>query len=119
MHIRWDLRRKKLESILEKAKQESSSYDCICQFLGKDSFFQAHMLTKVFGLNPLAVTFSHNWYSETGVYNLQLCLDTFGLDRMQFTHPLKLISSPGSRSLKSVILVGTVMLVLDPSLKNS
>ena len=100
MHIRWDLRRKKLESILEKAKQESSSYDCILPISGgKDSFFQAHMLTKVFGLNPLAVTFSHNWYSETGVYNLQLCLDTFGLDHVQFTPSRSKVNKLARQSL--------------------
>jgi hypothetical protein len=36
-------------------------------------------------MKPLAVTFSPNWYSETGFYNLQLCLETFDLDHLQFT----------------------------------
>lgn len=100
MHIRWDLRRKKLESILDKAKKEATSYDCILPISGgKDSFFQAHMLTKVFGLNPLAVTFSHNWYSETGVYNLQLCLDTFNLDHVQFTPSRSKVNKLARQSL--------------------
>ena len=33
---------------------------------GKDSFWQAHVLTKVYDMRPLAVTFSHNWYTEIG-----------------------------------------------------
>ena len=57
------------------------------------------MLTKVFGLNPLAVTFSHNWYSETGVYNLQLCLDTFGLDHVQFTPSRSKVNKLARQSL--------------------
>ena len=31
---------------------------------------QLHVLTKVYKLNVLAVTFSHNWYSKIGTYNL-------------------------------------------------
>ena len=37
--------------------------------------FQAHILVKKYGLKPLAVTFSHNWYTEVGVYNLHRCLE--------------------------------------------
>lgn len=100
MHIRWDLRRKKLENILSKAKEEATSYDCILPISGgKDSFFQAHILTKVFKLNPLAVTFSHNWYSETGVYNLQLCLETFNLDHVQFTPSRNKVNKLARQSL--------------------
>lgn len=86
MHINWAQKEQELRRILEKAKESSTSYDCILPISGgKDSFFQAHILTRVYGLRPLAVTFSHNWFSETGLYNLQLCLKTFDLDHIQFT----------------------------------
>ena len=70
MHLDWYEREKSLKKILEDAKSEASNgYDCILPISGgKDSFFQAHVLTKVDGVKPLAVTFSHNWFSETGVY---------------------------------------------------
>lgn len=86
MHISWNERGDELKKILNEVKTNASSYDCILPISGgKDSFFQAHVLTKVYGIRPLAVTFSHNWYSETGIYNLQLCLKEFGLDHIQFT----------------------------------
>ena len=58
----------------------SSNYDCIIPISGgKDSTFQLHVLTKLYGMKPLAVTFSHNWWSETGWYNLQNALETFNV----------------------------------------
>lgn len=100
MHISWKDRSQELEQILDKAKQEAISYDCILPISGgKDSFYQAHILTKVFNLRPLAVTFSHNWYSETGFYNLQLCLKTFGLDHIQFTPSRDLVNRLARQSL--------------------
>ncbi len=107
MHIDWQVREVELRRILaeasEKAKIEDN-YDCILPISGgKDSFFQAHVLKKIYGMNPLAVTFSHNWYSETGFYNLQLCLDTFDLDHLQFTPSRNTV---GRLAKKSLGLIG-------------
>lgn len=102
MHIDWDERKKELEAILKKAKLESANkpYDCILPISGgKDSFYQAHVLTKIFGMRPLAVTFSHNWLSETGFYNLQRCLEVFNLDHMMFTPNRNLVNRLAKRSL--------------------
>ena len=100
MHISWKDRFGELSEILSKAKEESTSYDCILPISGgKDSFYQAHILTKVFNMRPLAVTFSHNWYSETGFYNLQLCLKTFELDHIQFTPSRSLVNRLARQSL--------------------
>ena len=76
MHINWKEREGLLAEILADAKlRAGNGYDCILPISGgKDSFFQAHVLTQVYGMKPLAVTFSHNWFSETGYYNLQRCL---------------------------------------------
>ena len=100
MHISWRDRSEELRQILSKSKLEATSYDCILPISGgKDSFFQAHVLTKVFNLRPLAVTFSHNWYSETGFYNLQLCLKKFQLDHIQFTPSRDLVNRLARQSL--------------------
>ena len=49
------------------------NYDCIVPISGgKDSCFQLHILVKVYKLTPLAVTFSHNWWTKTGKYNLEI-----------------------------------------------
>ncbi|MEK9907417.1 MAG: N-acetyl sugar amidotransferase, partial [Gammaproteobacteria bacterium] len=88
MHINWEERSKSLERILDKAKKDAekknSSYDCMVPISGgKDSAYQLHVLTKVYKLRVLAVTFSHNWYSKIGTYNLLNCLEEFDVDHIQ------------------------------------
>jgi N-acetyl sugar amidotransferase len=101
MHIDWTVRESELRKILEDAKKRSGSgYDCILPISGgKDSFFQAHVLTKVYGVKPLAVTFNQNWVSETGFYNLQRCLEVFDLDHLQFTPARGLVNRLAKKSL--------------------
>jgi N-acetyl sugar amidotransferase len=104
MHIDWTLREKQLRIILEEAKAKSGNgYDCVLPISGgKDSFFQAHVLTKVYGLKPLAVTFNQNWVSETGFYNLQRCLEVFDLDHLQFTPARGLVNRIAKKSLDAI-----------------
>lgn len=104
MHIDWKKREIELRKILEEAKEKAkSNYDCILPISGgKDSFFQAHVLTKVYGMKPLAVTFSHNWFSETGYYNLQRCLEVFDLDHIMFTPNRKLVNKIARKSLEMI-----------------
>lgn len=104
MHIDWTVRERELRRILEDAKAKSGGgYDCILPISGgKDSFFQAHVLTKVYGMKPLAVTFSHNWFSETGFYNLQRCLQVFDLDHLQFTPARGLVNRIARQSLGAI-----------------
>ena len=101
MHIDWSEREKDLRRILDEAKEKSgANYDCILLISGgKDSFFQAHVLVNVYKMKPLAVTFSHNWFSETGFYNLQLCLEVFNLDHLQFTPARGLVNKLARKSL--------------------
>lgn len=104
-HIDWKKREKILRDILfkEKEKNRDKPYDCILPISGgKDSFFQAHVLTKVYNMRPLAVTFSHNWFSETGYYNLQRLLDVFELDHIMFTPNRKLVNRLSKRSLEMI-----------------
>jgi N-acetyl sugar amidotransferase len=104
MHIDWVAREKQLRKILEEAKAKAGDgYDCVLPISGgKDSFFQAHVLVNVYGLKPLAVTFNHNWLSETGFYNLQRCLQVFNLDHLQFTPARGLINKLAKRSLSAI-----------------
>ena len=101
MHIDWSEREKDLRKILDEAKLKAGdNYDCILPISGgKDSFFQAHVLVNVYKMKPLAVTFSHNWFSETGFYNLQLCLEVFNLDHLQFTPARGLVNKLARKSL--------------------
>lgn len=104
MHIDWHAREAQLCTILEEARAKSGTgYDCILPISGgKDSFFQAHVLVKVYGMKPLAVTFSHNWFSETGFYNLQRCLEVFDLDHLQFTPARGLVNRLAKKSLGAI-----------------
>ena len=104
IHIDWHEREKQLRKILENAKKNAGkNYDCILPISGgKDSTFQMHILTKVYGMKPLAVTFSHNWYSETGWYNLMNSLEEFNVDHIMFTPNRNLVNKIAKRSLSGI-----------------
>ncbi len=104
IHIDWVEREKSLRKILDEAKSGAGlNYDCIVPISGgKDSMFQLHVLVKVYGLKPLAVTFSHNWYSETGWYNLQNALKQFNVDHIMFTPNRDLIGRVARKSLEGI-----------------
>jgi N-acetyl sugar amidotransferase len=107
MHINWEERRNDLNKILDQAKSEArlnkTTYDCIVPISGgKDSVFQLHVLTKVYDLKVLAVTFSHNWYSKIGFYNLMNCLEEFNIDHIQMTPARSTVNMSARKSLKSI-----------------
>ncbi len=104
MRIDWESRERDLADILRIEKERAGdNYDCVLPISGgKDSFFQAHVLVNVYGMKPLAVTFSHNWFSETGFYNLQRCLEVFDLDHIQFTPSRKLVNRLARKSLSEI-----------------
>jgi N-acetyl sugar amidotransferase len=104
IHINWVEREKQLREILDSARDRAgSNYDCIVPISGgKDSMFQLHVLVKVYGMKPLAVTFSHNWYSETGRYNLENALEQFGVDHIMFTPSRTVINKLARKSLFAI-----------------
>lgn len=104
IHIDWLEREKELRKLLEAAKAKAgNNYDCIIPISGgKDSTFQLHVLVNVYKMKPLVVTFNHNWYSETGWYNLQNALESFNVDHIMFTPNRNLISRIAKRSLSGI-----------------
>lgn len=105
MHIDWEQREGKLRQILDRYREvgKDRAYDCVLPISGgKDSTFQAHVLVKVYGMRPLAVTFSHNWYSETGRRNLKRLLETFDLDHMEFTPKRSLVNRLARQSIYQI-----------------
>ena len=104
IHINWVEREKGLRTILDNVKAKAGdNYDCIVPISGgKDSTFQLHILTRVYGMRPLAVTFSHNWWSESGWYNLQNALEKFNVDHMMFTPSRALINRLVKRSVEAI-----------------
>jgi N-acetyl sugar amidotransferase len=87
IHINWVQRERSLRKILENARGKSKSgYDVMVPISGgKDSIFQLYVLTQVYKMRCLAVTFSANWLTETGKHNLKVSLETFNVDHLQFT----------------------------------
>jgi N-acetyl sugar amidotransferase len=104
MHINWVEREQRLRAILEQARAAAgNNYDCIVPISGgKDSTFQLHVLVQVYGMKPLAVTFSHNWYSKTGWYNLQNALERFHVDHIMFTPNRALVNRLARKSLHAI-----------------
>jgi N-acetyl sugar amidotransferase len=104
IHIDWVKREKALGKILDAYKGKSKNgYDVIVPISGgKDSAFQLHVLTKIYKLRCLAVTFSHNWYTEIGKENLKMCLETFNVDHIMFTPNHKTINKLARESLYKI-----------------
>jgi N-acetyl sugar amidotransferase len=104
IHIDWVEREKALKVILESYRGKSKSgYDVLVPISGgKDSIFQLYILTQIYKLRCLAVTFSHNWFTETGKHNLKVSLETFNVDHIMFTPNHSTISKLARESLYKI-----------------
>jgi len=104
MHIDWEAREIELRKILEYHRSISGdNYDCIVPISGgKDSVFQLHVLTRVYKMHPLTVTFSHNWYSKTGWENLWNCIERLDVDHIMFTPRRTLVNKLAKQSLYKI-----------------
>ena len=104
MKIDWHKRQGELKKILESAaKSSKDNYDCMVPISGgKDSAFQLHILTKKYKLKPLAVTFSHNWYSKTGWDNLWNVIEKLDVDHIMYTPKRSLVNRLARKSLPAI-----------------
>jgi N-acetyl sugar amidotransferase len=105
MHIDWEERERVLRAKLEAAKEryKDRAWDCLLPISGgKDSFFQAYVLTRIYGMRPLAATFSHNWFSPTGKRNLERLLETFDVDHIMFTPKRGLVNRLAKKSIAAI-----------------
>lgn len=101
MRIDWSSRERKLRELMASAKAKAGhNYDCIIPISGgKDSAFQLHILCKIYGMRPLAVTFSHNWWTEAGKRNLWKVLEVFDVDHIMYTPRRGLVNNLARNSL--------------------
>ena len=74
--IDWDKKREEFKKILEKySSKDGRNYDCIIPVSGgKDSTYQAYVIKKEFGLNPLVVNFHPLDQTDIGRKNLEMML---------------------------------------------
>lgn len=91
--IDWERRGKQLKNLLEQYRnKDNSNYDCIIAVSGgKDSYFQIHIIKKIFGMNPLLVTYNANNWTKTGYKNLHNMRDVFSCDHIFFTPSIDLL----------------------------
>lgn len=104
MRIDWQARGQELRRLLAFYKEKAGdNYDCIVPISGgKDSLFQMHMMVREFGMKPLAVTFSHNWFTEAGWHNLKTCIEKLNVDHVMFTPNRGLVNKLAKASLPTI-----------------
>jgi N-acetyl sugar amidotransferase len=104
MHIDWTAREKELRKIFESARERTPhTYNCIVPISGgKDSTFQLHVLVNIYKMKVLAVTFSHNWFSEAGKKNLEDALEKFNVDHIMYTPNRALVNKLAKYSIYKI-----------------
>ena len=85
--IDWDRRRVMFERLIGKYRSaDRSTYDCVIAVSGgKDSFWQAHLLCKEYGLKVLFVCYAENNHTDVGLRNIQRMKECFRGDFLHFT----------------------------------
>lgn len=85
--IDWDERRRWFEDLLEEMRPRTgANYDAVIAVSGgKDSFWQAHILTKMYGLKVLFVCYAENNHTDVGMRNIQRMKEVFRGDFLHFT----------------------------------
>ncbi len=82
----WDIRKRKFEKIIEDTlRNNTSNYDCLIPVSGgKDSYYQAHVIVKEYGLKPLLMTYHGNNYLPEGDYNRDRMRHVFDADHIVY-----------------------------------
>ncbi|MCW8863093.1 MAG: N-acetyl sugar amidotransferase, partial [Rhodospirillales bacterium] len=80
--VNWDRREQMFRELCDDYRsRDGKRYDCLIPVSGgKDSFYQIHLLTRVYGMNPLLVTYNENNETDVGKRNIQRMKDSFGCD---------------------------------------
>lgn len=102
MHINWEERQLAFTALIDSHRSDDY-YDCMLPMSGgKDSTFQAHLLSNIFHVTALAVTHGQNWYSLEGRYNLENCLQKFDMDHIIFNMNQNVINKMARKSLAAI-----------------
>ena len=83
--VDWASRERELRELCDRHRRSDGHYDCLVPGSGgKDSFYAAHQLKYVYGMNPLTVTWAPHIYTEWGWQNFQAWIHA-GFDNHLFT----------------------------------
>ena len=93
---RWEL----LVEVTDRYRStDGSNYDCLIPVSGgKDSYFQAHVITQELGLRPLLVTYDGNNWTPAGYRNMRNMREAFQVDHIVY--------SPGVEALRRLNRLG-------------
>jgi len=84
--IDWEAKDRELRELCDKNRSRDGSWDCLVPGSGgKDSFYAAHQLKFVYGMNPLTVTWAPHLYTDWGWRNHQAWIHS-GFDNL-LVHP--------------------------------
>jgi len=102
--INYEERLSILKDIVEKYRsKDNSNYDCIIGVSGgKDSHFIVHIVKNVLELNPLLVTYNHQFNTPVGIRNLKNIVRKFDCDHIRFTQKPGIITKMAKISLKKM-----------------
>ena len=80
----WEKREQKFKKLIARYQNDNNSnYDCLIPVSGgKDSFYQAHLMAKEYGLKPLLMTYHGNNYLPEGDFNRDLMRHSFDADHI-------------------------------------
>jgi N-acetyl sugar amidotransferase len=80
--IDWDARATRLRSLCDQIRgSNGNGYECIVPVSGgKDSVYQAYMMSKVYGLKVLCVNVSAHLQTYEGIQNLNSMISNLGVD---------------------------------------
>ncbi len=83
----WGARGRTLEGILDGYRTKAGhNFDCVIPVTGGgDSYFIVHVAKHVYGLNPLLVTYNHEYNTRRGIRNLGNLVSALDCDLMQYT----------------------------------
>ena len=84
LHIDWSERKNEFEKICNHYRKEGVGYDCLIPVSGgKDSTYQAYVMKKIYGMNPLCVCFETTYATDLGNHNLDN-ISKLGIDVIHF-----------------------------------
>ena len=87
--VDWDERKQQLENLLKEYKEVAEAngapYDCVIPVSGgKDSYYQVYLMTQVYDMSALLVTYNHSYNTAIGLRNLRNLLDKSGCDHIRY-----------------------------------
>jgi N-acetyl sugar amidotransferase len=85
--IDWDSREKELQKIVDEIKAKNNPfYDCVVPVSGgKDSWYQAYIIAKRYGLKVLCVSVAPHLPTTEGIHNLNTMIKDLNVDHIKIT----------------------------------